>query len=179
MTVPFPPLLQVTTRDVILFQQVPIYDANPALVFVEPVRQNPTTGQPTLISAYAELDRLNMIALLPDLGVVAVASQRGRAAVFSLTEDPTPDDEGLTTFGLRLDWILPFKSQEECGFRPAGKPLLGIAASPIPGSLGLDASPGRRRRWRLMLTYSDFTILSYEIRLPTEADEVSIQEMVI
>ncbi|KAI9885468.1 MAG: GTPase activating protein [Watsoniomyces obsoletus] len=121
-------------------------------------------------------ERLNMVMEVPELSLVVVGSQAGRVALFRLTRDPS--EPGV---GLRLEHILPTLSQETEGHRPA-RPLLGFAIGPIQGRerlLGPDhvdvptTTPRRRqqlwrrveptRRYRLMLTYSDHTVLAYEI----------------
>ena len=73
------------------------------------------------------IDRLNMAQHIPELGVVVLATQIGRAAVCSLTRLGADGP-----FGLRVDWILPFRHQEESEERPQTT-LLGIAAGPVPG----------------------------------------------
>jgi hypothetical protein len=78
-------------------------------------------------SNHANIDRLNMMVQIPELGIVVVATQMGRCAVCTLTKL-----ERTGSLGLRVDWILPTKSQEFKGVRPIG-PLLGIAASPVQG----------------------------------------------
>ena len=65
------------------------------------------------------------------------------------------------TYSLRLDHIVPFKSQEEMGQRPECR-LMGIAVGPVQGMMG--KSEGEwKRRWRLMMTYEDRSTLAYEI----------------
>ncbi|KAH0846309.1 hypothetical protein FOPE_11147 [Fonsecaea pedrosoi] len=78
-------------------------------------------------SSHANIDRLNMMLQIPELGVVVIATQIGRCAVCSLTKNEKTD-----TLGMRVSWILPTKKQEMKGLRPFG-PLLGIAASPVQG----------------------------------------------
>lgn len=71
-------------------------------------------------------DRFNMVKHVPELGLVVAASQKGRVAIISLTWQ---DDIG---YAFRVDWILPFYSQERNDDRPM-IPLLGLAVSPMPG----------------------------------------------
>ena len=66
-----------------------------------------------------------------------------------------------------MDWLLPTAEQEEKGERPETM-LIGIAASPVQGMLG-QWEEGRSRKWRLLLTYADHSVLSYEIS--SEDDE--------
>lgn len=70
-------------------------------------------------------DRFNMVQQIPEHGIVVAVSQKGRAAIISLTES----DVG---FSFRVDWIVPFESQEKYGERPL-VPLLGMSVSPIQG----------------------------------------------
>jgi hypothetical protein len=67
-----------------------------------------------------------MVKYIPELGLVVAASQKGRVAIISLTWQ---EEVG---FGFRLDWIVPFHTQEQKDERPQS-PLLGIAVSPMPG----------------------------------------------
>lgn len=67
-----------------------------------------------------------MVKYVPEHGIIIAASQKGRAAVICLTESP---DTGVT---FRVDWIVPFQSQERFGDRPL-IPLLGMAVAPLQG----------------------------------------------
>jgi len=66
-------------------------------------------------------DRLNMNAYIPALGVVVLASQKGRAMVLSLTKlskfAQYPEDvqgrSRKTTYAMRVECILPFAQQEK------------------------------------------------------------------
>ncbi|RJE25150.1 hypothetical protein PHISCL_02489 [Aspergillus sclerotialis] len=72
------------------------------------------------------IDRFNMVQYVSEHGIIVAASQKGRAAIISLTESDA------TGPAFRLDWIVPFESQEKYGERPL-QPLLGMAVSPMPG----------------------------------------------
>ena len=74
----------------------------------------------------AHCDRFNMVKYIPELGLVVAASQKGRVAIISLCWQEE------TGFVFRLDWIVPFSTQESKNERPM-MPLLGIAVSPMPG----------------------------------------------
>lgn len=82
--------------------------------------------------------------------------------------------------GFRLCAILPTKTQEDAGMRPVTL-LLGMALAPVQGHQhtpkagdqspsGVFGSYGKTeqegRKWRLLLTYYDHTVLSYEISRP-------------
>ncbi|KAB8237720.1 uncharacterized protein BDW43DRAFT_264029 [Aspergillus alliaceus] len=71
-------------------------------------------------------DRFNMVKYIPEHGIVVAASQKGRTAVITLTESETA---GLS---FRVDWIVPFESQEKYGDRPL-IPLLGMSVGPMQG----------------------------------------------
>ncbi|CAI7653727.1 unnamed protein product [Penicillium glandicola] len=77
-------------------------------------------------SMFSSCDRLNLVKYLPDLGIVIAASQAGGVAIITLTWQ---EEIGHT---FRLDWLLPFRSQEREDEYPT-QPLMGIAASPMPG----------------------------------------------
>lgn len=114
------------------------------------------------------MERLNMVLQIPELGIIAIAYQAGRVALLTMTKKIKNDQ-----FGFRLEWLLPFKTQEDAGKRP-DVALLGMAIGPVQGcgkmsSSSIDEPRDSRglvngtRRFRLILTYYDHTILSYEI----------------
>ena len=130
--------------------------------------------------------RLNMLHVLPELGVAVVVTQMGRVAVFTLTRlvrwsdgrgagrrgGPPPPRALQDRCGFRLDWLLPFEAQEKANERPLA-PLLGIAVAPVQswdmadGGAQWERPDGvprtKARKWRLLLTYQDLTVLSYEL----------------
>ena len=132
-----------------------------------------------LYASLQALDRLNMVAQIPELGVVIVASQVGKAAILTMTK---LRGEKLI-HGFRVECRVPFESQERAGLRPPCF-LLGIATAPFQGqeinAAGNDdrsPSPERARsvirgsrRYRLFLTYCDHTVLTYEIGRPEGMD---------
>jgi hypothetical protein len=129
-------------------------------------------------------DRLSMHAYIPTLGVVILASQKGRAIVLSLTQVrqnmtyPVEIDPKLgvkTNYAMRTECILPFKSQEKAGQRPFS-PLHGIAVGPIQGTENIKNAA--KRRWRLIMMFQDHSLLTYEIRRTAKAD-VGVEELVV
>ncbi|KAF7514360.1 hypothetical protein GJ744_000130 [Endocarpon pusillum] len=74
-----------------------------------------------------EIDRLNLMQYIPELGIVVIGTQIGRVAVCTLTKKGTKG-----SFCLRVDWILPFESQEKSRERPLTH-LVGIAVGPVQG----------------------------------------------
>ncbi|SLM36875.1 WD40/YVTN repeat-like-containing domain [Lasallia pustulata] len=142
---------------------------------------------PHSLHSLRHFDRLNMVAQVPELGLVLIASQVGRVALLTLTRMRCPK-----TFAFRLDCILPSVEQEERRERPM-VPLLGMAVGPIQGrekkaeSGGDEGSPdgkGREawravegsRRHRLLLYYSDHTVLGYELSRRPERESSSLGE---
>ena len=129
-------------------------------------------------------DRLSMHAYIPALGVVVLASQKGRAIVLSLARVPQSMEypEGIdpslgqkTVYTLRAECILPFESQEKAGQRPFS-PLHGIAVGPVQGTE--NSKIGDKTRWRLMMMYQDYSILSYELQR-TQGAELGVGDFVV
>ena len=178
----FPFHLVVAGREHVALHAPPSL-AHPITNFARPCHQETprlALGTGTLSPHH---QRLNLLHVLPELGAVVAATQFGRVAVFALTrwrrpavaarararvEASPPQDR----CGLRLDWLLPFEAQERADERPTA-PLLGIAVAPLQswdmvsgGAAGErpDGVPrSRGRKWRLLLTYQDLTVLSYEL----------------
>lgn len=142
---------------------------------------------PGFLHPLSNFDRLNLFQQIPELGVIIVASQIGRAAVITTTK--TKALGARSTVGFRVDHILPFKSQENIGVRPQ-MPLLGIATGPVQGRESVqesagDVSPARSeehasiitgRRYRLLMVYYDHTVLSYEIGRSTRGSGYEIDD---
>jgi hypothetical protein len=157
----------------------------------DPLHQRLPPLQTGTIHLYSldRVDRMNLCCEIPELGVIVCGSGKGRAVVLSLTRLP-PQRPGQTTDGdpveesksptysFRVEYVLPFASQELEGHRPES-PLIGVAAGPVQGSLGLRL-PESPRRWRLMLYYHDHTILCYEISRESEARRgLNVEELVV
>ena len=132
---------------------------------------------PPRLRMLTTFDRLNMIHQVPEIGVVIVGSAVGRVALLTMTK---LNHGNSSLSGFHVDWILPFKSQEDKGVRPEA-PLMGIAVSPVQGqadsgeisdddsstpTAGRKAPRSGTRRYRVMLVYAEHTILSYEIKRP-------------
>lgn len=147
---------------------------------------------PPRIRPLSTFERLSMIHLIPELGVVVIGSGAGRAALLTLTKMKHANPP---LSGFRIDWILPFKSQEDQDIRPT-MPLMGIAVSPIQGQGNsgeiADENGGapearcpssrlETRRYRIMLIYAEHTVLSYEIGRSTTGTgyEVNDREILL
>ena len=145
---------------------------------------------PPRLRMLTTFDRMNMIHQIPELGVVIVGSAVGRVALLTMTKLNRADS---TLSGFHIDWILPFKSQEDKGVRPEA-PLMGIAVSPVQGQAdsgeitdddGSSLYAGRQtprpgtRKYRIMLVYAEHTVLSYEIKRPTCGTGYEVNDRII
>jgi hypothetical protein len=104
---------------------------------------------------HRENERLWSHAVIPELSVLLVATISGRCAIYSLLEGDDAAAGGQTHRHLRLDWIVPFRDQEENGDRPMAC-LRGMAVAPM--------DPTRKyHQWRLFLHYEDNTVFCYAL----------------
>ncbi|OQN98650.1 hypothetical protein B0A48_15316 [Cryoendolithus antarcticus] len=160
------PILHASLRNIYLLQPSRFNEigrhgifAPPVVGFARPLKQY-IQGQHRSLNMF---DRINMHAYIPSLGVVIMASQKGRAVVLALTKVKV---DTQTIYAMRAECILPFASQEQSAEvnKPALRPfspLHGIAVGPMPGCEGLR---DEEKRWRLFMMYQDYTVLKYEIR---------------
>ena len=114
------PILHFSNTDIRLIPSPRAVDHT--IICYAPLRQKFSQ----IVGPVREIDRFNMVQYVPEHGIVVAASQKGRAAIISLTESEE------TGPAFRVDWIVPFESQEKYGERPL-QPLLGMAVSPMPG----------------------------------------------
>lgn len=168
------PILQLSWEDIYLYQPSPTNTAwnhFPIPTLRRPFKQH--------LLAYLDgspISRINMYAQIPTLGVVILATQRGRVAILSLTSTHTelPDysstSKGQYTrppirrkfYGMRIDHVLPLPAQEAAGHRPKAG-IHGIAVGPVQGTEHLEDD---QKRWRLLVHYQNHAVLSYEIGRP-------------
>lgn len=130
----------------------------PIVVCRSPVHSRfPSASQHSL----ANIDRLNLCHVIPDLSLVVAASQKGRIAIFRLTRVGD-------VFAMRLDNVLPRDGEPG---QPSAS-LLGVALGPVQGrEIGTSTRSRRggwrgverRRRYRLMCVFVDGTVVSYEL----------------
>jgi hypothetical protein len=132
---------------------LPFTEVGPTILCRNVLKQVTSEGMLNRVERYS---RLNMLFPIPSLSLVLVATQAGRLALVGMTRPQEPLGMGLEV-GMRVEMILPLKSQEDDGRRPECG-LLGFAAAPLQrkGRAG-------RGRWRILMHYYDFSILSYEI----------------
>ena len=145
------------------------------IISVRPLCQKLAHG----FSHLSEFERMNMIHQIPELGVIVIASQIGRVGILTATRR-----EPQGQYGFKMEFMLPFKSEEVARLRPA-EALMGIAVGPIqghfnppePGSaedVSEESGAGSRqvapRRFRLLMVYAEHTVLSYEISRPSGSE---------
>lgn len=167
------PIMQLSIRDIAFFQpndsarrgsRPPnVYLHNPLYQKIEATSANWYYNSDNL----STFSRLSLTAYIPEIGIVLAGSPEGRVAVLSMTQ--THSAGGAAPFYcMRLDWILPLRSQEVDGQRPE-RLLLGLAVSPVQGMLG--RKPEEVKRWRVLLTYEGHHMLAYEIARPKSKDD--------
>jgi hypothetical protein len=125
----------------------------------------------------ADYDRLNMLATIPELSLVLVASQIGRVALITITRRVQRDSRLGHIVSMRVDLILPFKDEETIEKIRPSHGLLGMAIGPMQNERAKMVARGARkgpRRWRLMLHYFNHAILSYEISREEETGELLV-----
>nr|POE76656.1 hypothetical protein CFP56_76367 [Quercus suber] len=180
------PVLHASVKNIYLLQ--PSDQENHSGPFTPPMIGMANPLRQAIQTQYGALnmyDRFNMTASIPVLGVVILASQKGRVLVLSLTKlsdhrssdlpSGTSSGSGHTVYAMRCDCILPFASQEKLNQRPFA-PLHGITVGPMQGTQNL---PEKRKRWRLILMYQDHSILSYEITKRSEVLEGAMGETLV
>lgn len=139
------------------------------------------------------VDRLNMISVIPELSMVVVANQTGRVAIFRLTQNeagymmrldemfpPEPSDGNLSSDESQLQPCVPLLGmavgpvqgrefgrcrdhREDMSTSRETDPNDGSWEWHNSGKKGVWRSFEKRRRYRLILVYTDGSILSYEL----------------
>ncbi len=179
-------LLQTSESDICLFRDIRYNPSSGETAHTRVISQQALHQKlPPGLHSLSHIERLNMIAQIPELGVVIIGNQAGRVGILTATRW-----EALQQSGYKVDYILPFKSQEEEGLRPQ-KALMGMAVGPLQGhayspglggaqstssggeATGRPLSWGSSRRFRLLVFYCDHTVLSYEISRQSE-DEIVV-----
>jgi hypothetical protein len=175
------PLLLLYPRSAHLFQSPDFFSndrKDPIIYLSDPLEQH---CRPDIALHLSHIDRLNLTAQIPELGVVLIGSGKGRVAILTLhkiadehsfnlrVRSPEIVNSPQYTYTMRMLCILPSNEQEERNQRPL-QPLVGLATAPIHGHSS-DRTMDIIKRWRIMLTFRDHTVMSYEIA-GRVADEV-------
>lgn len=137
----------------------------------------------------APYDRLCYLSQIPELGIFIVASPIGRAAVFSLyyTKQTSKSEPA---YGFNLEYLLPFDPNDDTELiNVPNARLLGIAVSPVQGMSDTPKDPdvvnhrqkaSHSRRWRLMMYYTDHTVLGFELsKRSQDATTPDVSELVL
>lgn len=114
------PILHFSETDIRLLEGP--FVNHPSVISGGPLRQQ----LPRTFWSLHSYDRFNMVKYLPEAGIVIAATQKGRAAVITLTQ------VARRNYALRINWMIPFASQEKRAERPQVG-LLGLAVSPMQG----------------------------------------------
>ncbi|TGO07335.1 hypothetical protein BTUL_0291g00090 [Botrytis tulipae] len=115
---------------------------------------------------FHNITRINMMALIPELSLVVVASQIGRAALLTLsTVNIDSNSDPIPTF--RIECLLPPGTKDTdiySGYQGSNAPLLGLAVSPIQNGYGIELNAGENpKRWRLIMQGYDHIVWNYEL----------------
>jgi hypothetical protein len=132
-------------------------------------------------------DRQCYTTQIPELGIFIVASPNGRAGVFSLTKKA--QGQTLPLYSFELEYVLPFANENPslvCDV--VGARLIGVAAGPVQGMLDQgseaqgesdDAGAAVNRRWRLLMYFSDHTVLAFELAKKKAGGMVDVGELIV
>lgn len=133
-------------------------------------------------------DRMCFFHEIPELGVFIVASPVGRAGIFCTTCAPGAD--GSLEYGFKLEYLLPFEaSSENEVYDVPYERLAGVAVGPVQGMFdkpedvereGVEDVWGMQpRRWRVIMYYTDHTVLSFEIAKRRVGGEPGVGDLVV
>lgn len=104
---------------------------------------------------------------------------------------PAEDGEGLQ-YGFKLEYLLPFEAGRDTQVydvpQPYNEPparLVGVAVGPVQGMFDEPDDQGdelwamRPRRWRLLMYYTDHTVLSFELAKDRDGESPGLSELVV
>ncbi|KAF2826473.1 hypothetical protein CC86DRAFT_382501 [Ophiobolus disseminans] len=190
------PYLVITTDDLFLVQRPPLsepkYPPDPTYPYLVTTMRYPLRPRAEF-SGIETYGRQCFFKQIPELGMFIIASSLGRAAIFSLTRRRRAPGDEESTYGFQMEYMLPFiPGRENDIWCPAlsGAKLAGIAVSPIQGMLdkpvgtpseevGYDARAYGEGRWRLMMYYTDHTVVSYEIMRKKKDGQLGLGDIVV
>ncbi|KAG6265077.1 hypothetical protein E4U47_006565 [Claviceps purpurea] len=144
------------------------------------IRMGPWSGG-DLRTNFSDTARLSMVLHIPELFLIIIGSPIGRVMLVTPTRLAHPIEKagGLLHYGLRLEWVLPRRSDEDA-FRTWKRPLHGMAVGPVQEAGIMGTREGKRRaamtpkRYRLMLHYRNHDIFTYELSREEETGKVCI-----
>jgi len=189
------PCLVITKDEIFLVQRSPRsepgYPADVNYPHLVTTMRRPLHPSPQ-DAGVESFDRHCFSAQIPELGVFIIASPVGRAAVFTFTRCRESNHDGFT-YGFQMEYMLPFiKGKEEQVWAPVSShaKLAGIAVSPVQGMMdkpigspsnedGYDARAYNEGRWRLIMYYTDHTVVSYEVARKKKDGELGLGDIVV
>ncbi|KAG6251206.1 hypothetical protein E4U23_000843 [Claviceps purpurea] len=144
------------------------------------IRMGPWSGG-DIRTNFSDTARLSMVSHIPELFLIIIGSPIGRVMLVTPTRLAHPIEKagGLLHYGLRLEWVLPRRS-DEAAFRTWKRPLHGMAVGPVQEAGIMGTTEGKRRaamtpkRYRLMLHYRNHDIFTYELSREEETGKVCI-----
>jgi hypothetical protein len=171
------PLLIVTKEDVYLYQRPLDYvgdHSDPIVTIRRPL--HPSQQENLFPFIPGSHDRHCYATQIPELGVFIIASPNGRAGVFSLVKT-AQKIQSRPLYSLHLEYVLPFANGDENRvWDVEGARLVGVAAGPVQGMMdrsnessdeeeevAKDNQELGPRRWRVMMYYTDHTVLAFEL----------------
>ncbi|KAH6642250.1 hypothetical protein C7974DRAFT_420559 [Boeremia exigua] len=171
------PLLIVTKEDVHLYQRPLDYigdKSDPIITIRQPL--HPDKRENAFPFIPGSHDRHCYTTQIPELGIFIVASPNGRAGIFSLTKS-AKKNAGPANSKI---WDVE------------GARLIGVAAGPVQGMLDRpdrfsnenehifeDAGKPGMRRWRLMMYFTDHTVLAFEVAKQRDGAMPGVGELVV
>jgi hypothetical protein len=186
------PCLLISKDDIYLIQR-PLDSARDHVDLVQTMRHPLHPQDPN--DYIGHYDRQCFHTQIPELGVFIIGSPVGRAAIFSLTKlrKPRPADHGKSVYGygFHLEYILPFSAHDETNiWSSTTHPqcpramLMGVAVGPVQGMFDEvrengEVGPRRDRRWRLLMYYTDHSVLSFEIARKRVGQEPGLGDLVV
>lgn len=187
------PLLIVTKEDVHLYQRPLDYvgdHSDPIVTIRQPL--HPSERDIPFPFTPGSHDRHCYTTQIPELGVFIIASPNGRAGIFSLTRWIS-GKQIRPQYSFHLEYILPFSNDDENKvWDVEGARLIGVAAGPIQGMLdksdelsdgdekadGDGTKPGSRR-WRVMMYFTDHTVLAFELGQQRTTETPEVGELIV
>jgi hypothetical protein len=188
--------LIVTKEDVYLYQR-PLDYAGDQSDYIVTMRRplHPSDLHIPCLFIPGSHDRHCYTTQVPELGVFIIASPNGRAGVFSLTRAPghgVGDVSGRPQFSFQLEYILPFaNSDDRKVWDVEGARLIGVAAGPVQGMLDAESRVGEegkgdaydeqpsKRRWRIMMYYTDHTVLAFELGKKRDRGALDVEALIV
>ncbi|KAG6065528.1 hypothetical protein E4U32_007286 [Claviceps aff. humidiphila group G2b] len=138
-----------------------------------------------LKSHFVISDKMDKVMHIPGLFLLVIRSGLGRVMLVTPTRlaRPIKKPTGVLRYGLRLEWVLPRRS-DEAVYRTNMRPLHDMAVGPVQGAGVTGRREGRQqaamtpKRYRLMLHYRNHDILTYEISREEETGKICLFQSV-